>query len=438
MSRRVPVACLLAALFVLGWTTTASAHPFGDPPVLTIEAEGDTIELGFRAAADEWHALGASLGLIADRQVYVFDDTGAQVDGDLSPERALADASPLRHYLERRLRVQQDGTTCPAQVTDLTAPMTRGATLTVTCPDRIDEITVEATALMDLDPRYRIVVSWPTARPDTGVLTAEAPAHTFRSGATDGDDLPNDVAAAGAMPLSMTRVFDAPGALWAALALAVGLGAFHALAPGHGKTLVAAHLVGSQARARHAVALGAAVGTMHTVSALALALLWSATLGRARELELEQLTAGMQLVAAIVVVAVGVHLVRRRRSGHVHTHNHDAAADQPLWSIPGLAALGLAGGLVPSPSAFVVLVSGLATGRTTFAVVLVLAFGAGLAAVVSIVGWASLRGRDLLTRTRRSHGAFGWAARVLPVASAWAVVAVGAMLSVAATIELAA
>jgi ABC-type nickel/cobalt efflux system permease component RcnA len=90
-----------------------------------------------------------------------------------------------------------------------------------------------------------------------------------------------------------------------------------------------------------------------------------------------------------------------------------------------MVALGLSGGLVPSPTVFLILVTGLLTGRTAFAVVLVLLFGIGMAVTLTLVGAVTIRGVQLAGRVSRSSVALERAHALLPVAAAWTVLVLG-------------
>jgi ABC-type nickel/cobalt efflux system permease component RcnA len=191
-----------------------------------------------------------------------------------------------------------------------------------------------------------------------------------------------------------------PGVLGFALAvlIAFAVGALHALAPGHGKTIGAAYLVGDRGRRRDAVTLGITVALMHTGSVIVLGLaLWSA----ARRPDAARLTTGITLASGVLLTAIGGWLLVRRlresRAGaalsHAHGHPH-AAPTKPL-SREGLIALGAAGGLLPSPSALLLLLTALSVGRVGAGLLLITAFSAGLALTLTVVGLAVLRGRDL-------------------------------------------
>lgn len=230
-----------------------------------------------------------------------------------------------------------------------------------------------------------------------------------------------------AVEARLVALFDASGVALAAVLVAVAVGAFHALAPGHGKAIAAAYLVGARARPRDAVTLGVIVAAMHTVSVVVLGSAWVA-LSATTLVATETLTTWLQLVTAVVVVAVGVNLLRARR-GHHHVHG---SVDAPPWSRRGLVALAVGGGLLPSPSAFLVLVSGLLSGRVAFAAVLVVAFGAGMAATLAAVGLTTLRGRLLVDAAGARWPRLERAATRVPVLAACGVLLGGVVYLAAA------
>jgi ABC-type nickel/cobalt efflux system permease component RcnA len=181
-----------------------------------------------------------------------------------------------------------------------------------------------------------------------------------------------------------------------AVLLALLLGAGHAALPGHGKTVLAAYAAGREGRLRHAVAVGATVTVTHTGGVLVVGLLLTAS----STLAGERLSAYLGIASGALVVAVGVGMLvgvfRRRESpdhhhhhghghghGHHHHHHHDHHHRPSRWS---LAGIGIAGGLVPSPSALVVLLAAIGLGRTGFGVLLVIAYGLGMAATLTAAG----------------------------------------------------
>ena len=192
------------------------------------------------------------------------------------------------------------------------------------------------------------------------------------------------------------RALTSPLLALAAVAAAFGVGAVHALAPGHGKAIAAAYLVGGRGRARDAVLLGVTVAAMHTVSVLVLGLGLQALLRSRGGLPAltDEVTPVLRLLSGLLVVGVGVYLLARQRRRH--THHHDAPAGVSPFSRRGLVALGAAGGLLPSPAAFLVLTTAAFMGRLWLGLLLVLVFSIGLASTLTVVGLAAVRGRQAL------------------------------------------
>ncbi|HEX8134179.1 MAG TPA: sulfite exporter TauE/SafE family protein, partial [Actinomycetes bacterium] len=242
-----------------------------------------------------------------------------------------------------------------------------------------------------------------------------------------------------------------PGFGLLALALAVVLGAAHALAPGHGKTVMAAYLVGLRGSLRQAAAIGATVTVTHTAGVLLLGLVLSAS----RAVASERVYPWLGLASGLLLAGVGLTLAARALRGPRHDHDHAGHAHgteagghrahdhrgdwagRPLgWR--GLVALGLAGGLVPSPSAVVVLLGGIALGHAWFGLALVLAYGIGMAATLTGIGLLLAHLRDRVDRRLpgRAGSLLARAGRLLPVATASVLVAVGLALAVQGAAQL--
>jgi nickel/cobalt exporter len=236
-----------------------------------------------------------------------------------------------------------------------------------------------------------------------------------------------------------------------ALAVAFGIGAAHALAPGHGKAVAAAYLVGSRGQPRDALLLGGAVAAMHTASVLVLGLGLHLL---ARGWGAERTGPWLTLAAAALVLVVGIgalmRTLRARRPrvpartahardddhGHGHTHADLPGGVSPL-SRRGLVLIGMSGGLLPSPSAFLVLTTALFTGRMLFGLALVAAFSLGLAASLGLVGLAVLHGRELVVRRSVRSPRLAAVLNAMPLLSALAITAAGAWLATTALRTLA-
>lgn len=271
-----------------------------------------------------------------------------------------------------------------------------------------------------------------------------------------------------------------------ALLLALILGASHAMLPGHGKTIMASYLAGRRGTRRDAVTVGATVTLTHTAGVLLLGLALPAATHLAGETVLTWLGAA----SGLIVTGIGLWLLttalrnkphhghhhhgeghgHHHGDGHHHHDNHEyhsrslrellpqRRAPQPTGgagvatlikptghttaspahhhtgSRPagrgGLIGMGIAGGLVPSPSALIVLLGAVALGRTAFGVLLVIAYGFGMAATLTLVGLLLVQLRERLeARVKSPSGSHHRAVRVLtrlgPTATALLVMVVG-------------
>jgi nickel/cobalt exporter len=255
-------------------------------------------------------------------------------------------------------------------------------------------------------------------------------------------------------------------------------GAAHALTPGHGKTIVAAYLIGARGTVGHAGLLGLTVTLTHTAGVFALG---TVTLYLSRYILPEALYPWLSVVSGLLVIAIGFSLLYRRlrgilgagitgekhaghshvddahahsHGGHKHAHSHSddhhshasghtrkvnsydghahshlpPGTDGSTVTWRSLLGLGVSGGLVPCPAALVLLLSAISLGRLGFGMMLVVAFSAGLAVVLTGIGILMIYARQLFER-------FSFEARIprlLPVASALAVSLVGLVIVVGA------
>ncbi len=217
-----------------------------------------------------------------------------------------------------------------------------------------------------------------------------------------------------------------------ALAIAFFWGGLHALSPGHGKTVVGAYLVGSRSNAQQALILGLIVTITHTSGIFALGLI---TLGTSQFILTEQLYPWLSVISGVLVTVIGLNLFINRLQGnqvfhshdHVHSHHHDHVHHEHShhhvssmnWS--NILALGISGGLLPCPSALVVLLSAIALGRIGFGLALVSAFSLGLAAVLTGIGLILVYAKDRFEHLSLQIPRI----KMLPVASALGITLIG-------------
>jgi nickel/cobalt exporter len=260
------------------------------------------------------------------------------------------------------------------------------------------------------------------------------------------------------------------GVVLVSLLIAAFWGAVHALTPGHGKALVAGYLVGTKGKPRHAFLLGATVTVTHTFGVFALGLV---TLLLSQFVVPDQLYPWLTLASGLLVVVVGVGVLRSRlrtggwadhdhgggthehdpdwhdhrhhhhhhqdhgdhdqhadrTHGHEHGHSHDhAAASDDSFTSRGIFGVGIAAGLLPCPSALVVLLSAIAIHRIGFGFALIAAFSLGLAATITCIGLVAVYARRAFSRVSFD----GVVVRALPALSALVILGVGVALTVKA------
>lgn len=245
---------------------------------------------------------------------------------------------------------------------------------------------------------------------------------------------------------------------WAAVLVgAFGLGMVHAIKPGHGKTLVAAYLVGQHGTVWHAILLGIVMTLTHTGSVLFVALLLRPFAGT-QWVEQGMLSYWLTLLSGVLVAALGLGLLWRRWHGdedllhkhgpgghshlpdgsvvwhdgssghHSHTHHHGHGPVHHHGpddvSLSSLVTLGFSGGLVPCDDAVVLLLAAIGAGILGQAIYLLLAFSGGLALVLVMVGILVVKVRGFATRGREAGP---WIHR-LQIASAAGITLVGLAL----------
>jgi nickel/cobalt transporter (NicO) family protein len=450
MLRRFAVTLVAAVALVLALSGTASAHPLGNFTVnhyAGIELAGDrvyvryaldlaeipTFQFGDQVRAEDFAATVArQLELRIDGARVALRPLTHRVvarDGAGGLETLRFDAVYSGPAIGRSLTFADR--VFPARIgwREITMRARDGAELlgaSAPSASRSDELRAYPRSLLasPLDVRAataRFVPGGGTAPPPTLDHAASPPAHT-----------------GGGFEALIDRGELSLGVVLVSLLLAACWGAAHALTPGHGKALVAGYLVGTRGRPRHAFVLGATVTVTHTAGVFALGLV---TLLLSQFVVPELLYPWLTLVSGLLVVAVGLGVLRQRlrarRGHHDHGHHHDDGHHDDHHhhhdhhhapTSRGIMGIGIAAGLLPCPSALVVLLAAIALHRVAFGMALIVAFSIGLAATITAIGLLAVLARRAFSRARLD----GPVIRALPSISAAVIVVVGLAIAVRA------
>ncbi|MDT7687765.1 MAG: hypothetical protein QOE46_524 [Acidobacteriota bacterium] len=502
LSRRGAVTLLLTLTWLIACGVTAIAHPLGNFTVnrfarVRVEAEGVRV----RYVIDM-----AEIPAFQESQVM---DTNH--DGSVSNAEASEYLERLAPSLAEGVVLMSDGARVPLRLVAKTVSMPKGAgglaTLRIECDfegKANESASVEGTHRLRFeDTNYGERIGWREIVVEHAPGIAVFDSNAYGSAVTDElKAYPQDTLSAplneraaelswtrGAAPSGATtlRTRDGRPAVQTrdrfaelisvreltplvallGLLLAAGLGALHAMSPGHGKTVVGAYLVGSRGTPKHAAFLGLTVTLTHTSSVFALGLL---TLFASHYILPETLFPYISFASGAIVLAIGLTLfVRRLRSafgwsgvaGHQHSHEHREAhaadhvhdggtlthshgsealthshggrehshvppgADGRPLTWRSLFALGVSGGLLPCPSALVVMLSAISLGRVGYGLALILAFSAGLAATLTAVGLLFVYASRFVVGRRASEGRV---VKLLPVLSSLVIACAGAVI----------
>jgi nickel/cobalt transporter (NicO) family protein len=249
---------------------------------------------------------------------------------------------------------------------------------------------------------------------------------------------PAAASAGAAMLDALQRPLTSPWALLLLIGACSLLGALHALTPGHGKTLLAAYLVGDRGTSRQAVTLGLVITLTHTGAVLVLG---GAVLFAGQYVIPSVLVPVLTVTAGVAVLLLGVRLIRRRwrrgtgdpgppggdAHGHGHGHGHVAVLARPT-GVRGLATMGIAAGIIPCPEALSVLLLAIGLNRAALGLGMVLAFSVGLAAVLVGLGLLLVTAAPVLSRYTGHR--FRWVSARLPLLSAIVVAILGGVMTV--------
>lgn len=350
----------------------------------------------------------------------------------LSPGRHQLEVEDL-NFMDKKGRLAMKFEAGPALTVEKVSEPPEARVSEVTDPDRR---TVAATAFLP--------GMLPPDRPTTAEPAAtEAPAPATAPEPTGFWDLFKKVYA----EENLAVLLDTQAGFGLILLLAFLHGAIHSASPGHGKTMVAAYLIGEQGTPRHAIILGLIVTLTHTSAAFAVALLLRFVLAPTAAPTVQ---AVLGVGGGALVTFIGLWLFMQRLAGrsdhvhlgshghahshshgdgHGHAHSHGLTPEQfgsVSWA--RLILLGISGGVIPCWGAILWVLYCVTAGRYGLAVWAVLAFSLGLAAVLILIGLSVVWGGRAGASRFGGRGWFRVVSRWLPVVGAAMVVAIGLWL----------
>jgi ABC-type nickel/cobalt efflux system permease component RcnA len=438
--RSVHIGALAALLFVLLGGSAVSAHPLGNFTINHL-VEIDTQPNGIRVR------------YVLDQAEIPTFSLLRTLDGDARPAASRLDAWLRTESADvaAALVLRMDGTRVPLRLARSAVRLRPGAgnlptlyaTLDYTAnvkaaghkvafadqtfPGRLgwkDVVVAPAT-----EPT-RELQSYPNALIGSPRNTTQAAFTVSPSGAIAASAVPVETAAAAQSfarnnPLSdlLARGGAGPAFLALLFAMALALGALHALEPGHGKALLAVTLVGARATIPQAIALAGSLTFAHTIGVIALGVV---VLFAARSIAPEAIYPWITLVSGAAIAFLGARALRRfllERHEHAH-HGHAHPHEHRHIPFRGAILAAMSGGVAPCPAALVVLLTAITVHRIALGLLLIVAFSFGLAALLTGLGIAVVRGAGWITSQRR----FERVAAFAPLFTAGVIALIGSLM----------
>lgn len=241
-----------------------------------------------------------------------------------------------------------------------------------------------------------------------------------------------------------------PGLLLFGLLASFGVGAAHALTPGHGKGIIAGYMIGDRGGWLHALILAVTMTVTHTSSVIIVGVLALVLSRGAMGLSPTMLVPWLTLISGLLVVVIGALLLWQRVKGYrptrflkprrsialdlhdelePHTHERLTPHNLPRTatgriSWRALIVLGFSGGLLPCADALAILLLAISVNHVVLGLFLLMSFSLGIGLTLTLLGVIAAGGQRLLGRYNRLQTVLAW----LPVVSAIVVIVLGVLL----------
>ncbi|ABO35705.1 high-affinity nickel-transporter [Methanococcus maripaludis C5] len=163
------------------------------------------------------------------------------------------------------------------------------------------------------------------------------------------------------------------------------LGAMHALEPGHGKSIMAAYVIGTDANLKESLTLGFTILFSHVVIIFLLGLF---SIYMVEYFNIGYVTTVMEVLGGVILLLVGAWIVKSYYFPHEHSIDTNKSS----------IAIGLSAGLVPCPAALAVLLFSISNNAIFDGFYYVLVFSIGLAASIALFSILFVKSKDFLEK----------------------------------------
>jgi nickel/cobalt exporter len=187
---------------------------------------------------------------------------------------------------------------------------------------------------------------------------------------------------------------DKPWALWGGLLIGFLYGVFHALGPGHGKSVIIGYFLGRAAHPWRGIAMAGWISFSHVVGAIVIVTVVHLILSKSVASPVDEVD-GLRVFsyAAILLIGLGMLWSALRGRGHAHGHHHHEHGAH-CAHLPGSrkeqGLLGFAAGFIPCSGAILILVFALTNGIILSGIAMTLAIAVGMAITLSVMGVLSI------------------------------------------------
>lgn len=239
-----------------------------------------------------------------------------------------------------------------------------------------------------------------------------------------------------------------PGPMMALALVSLLYGVFHALGPGHGKTIVSTFFLSKNAKLRHSLIAGYLIALVHAVSALTIVLALFFIVRGVFSTGFESASRIVQTLSFGVIALIGAFMLVQRIRGKEHSHGlpfgrgkvseheheHDHGRETVSADVTGKELFGVAfaSGIVPCPGASAIILVCLSLNVMLAGVVAVTMISLGMGITVTIVGAIAILAKEGVVKvSAKGRKGGSLARRVVEIAGAGVLFVFGLVFFVA-------